>query len=69
MIALNKNNEGKQRMSEPWWAKGPADNARHVIGCHLTQETRVSAVEDDVAGITCQAMHHGDRAVLERASD
>jgi len=28
-------------VSMTWRAKGLADTARHVIGCHLTQETRV----------------------------
>ena len=31
------------------------DNARHVMSCHSTQETKVYLVEDDVAGIVCQA--------------
>ena len=26
---------------------------------HLSQEARVYDVEDDVAGIICQALHHG----------
>jgi hypothetical protein len=40
-------------------ANGLACIARHVTGCHLRQETRVYNVEvwleDDVAGIICQA--------------
>jgi hypothetical protein len=33
-------------------SQGRVHNARHVTGCcHLTQETRVSNAEDDVAGI------------------
>ena len=31
------------------WTTGLADIARHVIGCQLSQETRVQDVLDDVA--------------------
>jgi hypothetical protein len=37
--------------------RGLTDDARHVIRFHFTQYTRVYNVEDDVAGITCQASH------------
>ena len=36
--------------------QGPADIARHVIGCHSTQETRVQNASDDMAGNICQAL-------------
>ena len=39
-----------------WQALYVTDNARHVIGCQLSQETRVHNVDDDVAGIICQAL-------------
>ena len=35
------------------------DIARHVIGCQLTQDTMVYNVDDDVAGIICQALGNG----------
>jgi len=44
-----------------WRTMGLADIACHVKGCHLTQETRVYNVEDDVAGIVCQALVRGGR--------
>ena len=34
-------------------SKGLADVARHVIGYHVTNETRVHNVLDDVAGNMC----------------
>ena len=46
-------------MSMKWRAMGLADTARHVIGCHLTQETRFEMCVDDVADNTCQALLHG----------
>jgi len=33
--------------------------ARHIIGCHFTQETRVQTRVDDVAGDICQALPKG----------
>ena len=36
--------------------QGPIDSARHVIGRHLTQETRVYNVEDDVASTIHQSL-------------
>jgi hypothetical protein len=33
-----------------WTMMWQEDNARHVIGCQLIQETRVYDVDDDVAG-------------------
>jgi hypothetical protein len=36
--------------------QGLADTARHVIGCRLTQETRVQRALDDMAGTICQAL-------------
>ena len=39
---------------------GLADVARHVTGCHLTQERKVQGAWHDVAGIICQALHRGD---------
>jgi len=35
--------------------QGLTDSARHVIGCHLTQDTRVHNVVDDVASILAGA--------------
>ena len=32
-------------------AEGLQDTARHVIGCHLTEETRVQEALDDVASL------------------
>ena len=32
------------------------DNARHVIGCHLTQEARVKNALDDVASTINQSL-------------
>jgi len=41
-------NEGSRYMSMTWRAMGPADSARHVIGCH--QDTRVHTRVDGVVG-------------------
>jgi hypothetical protein len=35
--------------ADKWRAMGLADIAHHVIGCNLTQETRVVNALDDVA--------------------
>jgi len=35
------------------------DIDRHVIGCHLTQETRAQNPLDDVVGNICQAIYDG----------
>ena len=35
---------------------GPIDNARHFIGCHLTQQTRNDSVLDDKASIISQSL-------------
>ena len=40
---------------------GLADVARHVIGCHSSQETRVRLHVDDVASNICQAVAGGVR--------
>jgi len=40
-------------------AMGLADNARCVIGCRLTQATRVHDALDDAAGKLCQALRRG----------
>jgi hypothetical protein len=34
-------------------------SARHVIGCHFTQEKRVRIMFIDVAGSICQALPQG----------
>jgi hypothetical protein len=44
--------------------QGLADIARHVIGCHLTQETRIQNVLDDVASETCQALGNGTSIMI-----
>ena len=41
---------GERRLERRVGKVGLAD-ARHVIGCHLTQETRVRSASDDVASI------------------
>ena len=38
------------------------DSARHVIGCHVTPETRVQNAFDDVASTIHQALGHGGAA-------
>ena len=40
-VPCNSRDEGSKSVSMTWPAVGPADWARHVIGCRLTQETRV----------------------------
>jgi len=35
------------------------DSARHVIGCHLTRETRIRDAFDDVASTVCQSLEEG----------
>jgi len=35
---------------------GPTDNARHFIGCHLTQQTRHESALDDRASIISQSL-------------
>jgi hypothetical protein len=44
------NKPGFKMWSMAWRATGQADNARYVIGCHLTHETRDQIAVDDVAG-------------------
>jgi len=39
--------------------KGPADVSGHVIGCHVTQETRVQNALDDIPGNICQVPAQG----------
>ena len=39
------------------------DSARHVIGCHLTQDTRVQNVFDDVEGRIHQSLGKGGAAL------
>ena len=48
---------GSSGRSDSSWLQGLTDKARllYMIS-HLTQETRVCNVEDDVAGIICQAL-------------
>ena len=38
-----------------WRTMGVVNIARHVIGCHLTQETWIKSALDDVAGNIRQA--------------
>jgi len=38
------------RIGSPRW--DPMDSARHVIGCHLTQEMKVHNAVDDVGSIS-----------------
>jgi len=52
-----------------WRAKGLADIARHVIGCHSTQETRVIICFDNVASIVCQALVLGVHQPGGRAAE
>jgi hypothetical protein len=42
------------------------DSARHVIGCNLTQETRIhySYAFDDVGSTMLQSLVHGDTMVV-----
>jgi len=35
--------------------QGPADTARHGLGCHSTQASRAQSALDDVASNVCQA--------------
>ena len=46
---------------------GLAHIARHVMECHLTQETRVQSVMVDVASNICQALEVGARSPQSRA--
>ena len=41
------------------WRQGLTDDARRVVCFHSTQETTVYSVEDDVAGIICEALSGG----------
>jgi len=46
-VALTFTAEASTKVST--YGHGPADIARNVIGCHLTQETRIVMRDDDVA--------------------
>jgi hypothetical protein len=50
-LPCDSSNEGRQmrRMTRRGWGRVPA--ARSVIAGNVTQDTRVSNVEDDVAGV------------------
>jgi len=43
-MPFDSRNEGSKLVSMTWRILGLADITRHVIGCHLTQETRVQRV-------------------------
>ena len=45
------------------------DSARHVMGCHSTQETRVQIAFDDVTSTIHQSLTGGHLAVLKWARD
>jgi len=46
-----------------------AHTARHVIGCHLTQETRVHRALDDVAITIHQSCHLNQEIRVHKALD
>jgi len=48
-MASNPLNEDSKRVSMTRRARGLADSARHVKGCHVTPETRVENACHDVA--------------------
>jgi hypothetical protein len=60
-MSFNSRHEGPECMSVTRRALGLADIARHVIGCHVTRETRVQGALDDMASNLCQALIPGGR--------
>jgi hypothetical protein len=48
MLSYSRNEDPSVSMT--WRAMGLADIARHVIGCHFTQEMRIQMRVNDVAG-------------------
>jgi hypothetical protein len=51
-----------------WRPMDLADNARHVVGCHVTHESRVQNVLDDEASNICQALIFGPADPTARKS-
>ena len=55
-MPFESSKEGSKSVSMTWRAKGLADIASHVIGCHLPHETKVQNAFDDEAGNIRQAL-------------
>ena len=55
VVLSNRNKHRSTIFGRAWMA----DTARHVIGCHSTQETRVQSQYNDVASIFRLALNFG----------